>query len=341
MSDSEIKISVIIPVYNAKKYLGKCLDSVLAQSYSNWEAFIIDDASTDDSYKILSQFAEKDERFNIYRHNVNKGPGHTRNEAIQYATENKGDLLQNYKEYIVFLDSDDWIEKSYFQSIVQIANNEKADVIFVDVVQEDEFGNFIKNECMSLYKEKDKDTIIRHQMTGKLPWGGWRKAVKGDLITKNKINYSSDAIGEEAIYSFKLLYNAKSIAFIEDALYHYVIHSNSQSGKRDDDPWGPASRKMEEYLKEINVYNKYKKTHNSFAFTSLIVSIYRITQYYSLKEAIRKSRLSFRRYQRDYGFDIEKDSLEKRISFLLPFARFNTVLPIVLIAKLKAIINSI
>ena len=134
---------------------------------------------------------------------------------------------------------------------------------------------------------QSKDTIIRHQMTGKLPWGGCRKSVKAELIFNNDIKYSKDDMGEEAIYSFRLLYNSKKIAFIKDALYHYVIHPNSQSATRDDDPYDAVCSKMKCYLEEAGLYNQYRYTHASFAYRALIVSIYRKTQYYCLTKAIR------------------------------------------------------
>jgi glycosyltransferase involved in cell wall biosynthesis len=337
MSDSTIKILVLIPVYNAAKYLKKCLDSVLNQSYPNWEAFVIDDASTDESYQLLEKYAAKDKRINIYRQVVNQGPGITRNEAIKYAYENANQLCNSSKVgYIVFLDSDDWIDKDYFQSIAEVANKEKADIIFVDLIQEKESGDFIKHERMSAYKNKSKDTIIRHQMTGKFPWGGVRKAVKIDLVIINNIKFTNDAIGEEAIYSFKLLYLAKKIGFIERSLYHYVIHQNSQSGLHDDNPYGRVCTKMEEYLREINVYDQYKNTIASFAFTALIVSIYRSSQYYAFYKVIKQSYFALRKYRHNYGFNLDKDSLEMRTRCILPFAKLNLVFPIVLIAKIKA-----
>ncbi|MGG0280593.1 glycosyltransferase family 2 protein [Bacillus pacificus] len=338
MVESTTTISVVIPVYNAEKYLKKCLESLIAQSYVNWEAFIIDDASTDGSLEILSQFKEKDERIKIYHHDVNKGPGYTRNEAINYICENQK-LSSSSESFIVFIDSDDWIEKEYFQSIIHVANKDKADVIFVDVVQENENGEFIKNENMSLYKGESKDTIIRHQMTGKLPWGGCRKSVRASLIIENDISYSNDAIGEEAIYSFKLLNKAQRIGFIEKALYHYVIHLDSQSHKYDDDPWGEICINMENYLKQNKMFDMYKNTLNSFAFTALVVSIYRITQYNNIRNAIKKSRIALKNYKNRYGFDMDEDSLEPRVKYILPFARLKMIIPILMIAKIKSMLK--
>lgn len=339
MSESGVKISVIIPVHNSEKYLEKCLESVILQKYQNWEAFVLDDASSDDSLQIMNEYAKRDDRIKVFYNSSNKGPGRTRNAAIEYVS-NFSDGEANRKEYIVFVDSDDWIEDEYFLSIANVANKKDADVIFIDIVQEDIFGNFIKNERMSIYKEKTIETIIRHQMTGKMPWGGVRKAVKKDLIINNNIKYSEAGIGEEALYSFKLLYYAKEIEFLEKGLYHYVIHPNSQSGSYNKDPYGPICEELGKYMKKINVYEKYEDTLVSFAFTALVVSIYRNVIYYGFRKSVKESRLALRKYKANFGFKLDKDSLESRVRFMLPFAKMNLVLPIVLIGKVKNYLNS-
>jgi len=328
MKATSIKISVIIPVYDSEQFLKKCLDSVLAQNYTNWEVIAIDDGSTDNSYKILMDYADKDARFLVFTQE-NKGPGLTRNRAMRNAS---GD-------YFVFLDSDDWIEKDYFQAIVDNVMYERSDVIFVDVIQEDPSGKLIKKETMSAYKGKNKDIILRHQMTGKLPWGGCRKSVKASLIVDNNICYSHDPVGEEAVFSFKVLSASSKISFIDKALYHYVNHPNSQSKKGNEDPLGEVCVKMTAYLKEINSYQEYRTTLCSFGFTALIVSIYRITQYNKFMDALRKSRDALKKYKKTYGFELDEDSLELRTRCVLPFAIRNMLLPIVVIAKLKSMFN--
>jgi len=324
-----VKISVIIPVYNAEKYLYKCLDSVINQTYKYWEVIAIDDGSQDNSYSILLNYAFRDERFKVFSHN-NQGPGNTRNKAIESVT---GD-------YIVFLDSDDYIETNYFEDLVICASKNNSDVIFIDVIQENPNGKLIKYETMSKYKKSPKDTIIRHQMTGKLPWGGWRKAVKYSLITNNNIKYSKDDVGEEALFSFRVLFHAKVISFIDKICYHYVNYPNSQSKKGDDDPWSGVCEKIKKYLQNTGLFDKYKTTINSFGYTALIVSIYRITQNYKLDEALNKSKYALGIFKKKYSFNLDKDSLEVRTRCLIPFARLNLVFPIVVVAKLKALVTA-
>lgn len=114
-------ISVIIPVYNVESYLRECVDSVLSQTYENYEIILVDDGSTDNSGKICDDYADKNNKITVV-HKENSGPSPTRNAGIRVA---KG-------EYIYFLDSDDYLDETAFEKLVQIAKNEEADIVFFD-----------------------------------------------------------------------------------------------------------------------------------------------------------------------------------------------------------------
>jgi Glycosyltransferases involved in cell wall biogenesis len=107
----EIIISVIVPVYKAEKYINKCIDSILAQTYPNFEIILIEDGSPDNSGKICDEYALKDSRIRAF-HKTNGGVSSARNVGLREA---KGDL-------ICFIDSDDFVEKDYFEAIAANAN---------------------------------------------------------------------------------------------------------------------------------------------------------------------------------------------------------------------------
>lgn len=323
-----MKISVVIPVYNAEKSLKRCLDSVVNQTYDNWEVIAINDGSSDNSYKILQEYELKDQRFKILSQS-NHGPGYARNVGIRETTG----------EYIVFLDSDDYIENLYFQELVECVKKNHSDIVFIDVIQENPNGKLIKHETMSKYKNKTKDTIIRHQMTGKLPWGGCRKAVRAELIKRNNITYSEDIVGEEALFSFKALSSANIISFIDKPYYHYINYPNSQSKKGDDNPWGHICKKMRIFLKENNLLQDYHKTINSFGFTSSIITINRISNNYDICKAIVLSKNEMEEFRNNYDYNLDYSSLEKRVLYMLPFAKLNMVWTIVLASKIKTLLK--
>ena len=150
-------ISVIIPVYNAEKYVGRCIESVQAQTYTEWLMILVDDGSRDKSLEICQKYAGADNRICVI-HQENAGPGIARNVGLEYS---KG-------KYVVFIDSDDYIEKEYFQLLSQ----QDEDVVYIDVRNVGEDGRVLKEEYMSSNKRLSLDSILRRQMTGSINWGG-------------------------------------------------------------------------------------------------------------------------------------------------------------------------
>lgn len=250
-------ISVIIPAYNSEMFIGKCIDSVLAQTYSNWELIAIDDGSRDNTFGILKKYAEADSRIRVI-HQENQGPGIARNTGIAEANGN----------YVVFIDSDDYIEKDYFELLAE----HDEDVVFFNVQNVDEKGNVIKQDSMSSNKTLSKDTLIRRQMTGMVNWGGVRKSLKTSVLRDNNIRYTKHKIGEEALYSFLVLWYAKTVAFIDKPLYNYVQREDSQSHLKLDNPWGGVAWAVKEKVTEMGLYPQFANTINAFFLTASAVS---------------------------------------------------------------------
>lgn len=164
----EQMISVIVPAYNSEMFIGKCIDSVLEQTYSNWELIAVDDGSRDKTFGILKKYAEVDSRIRVI-HQENQGPGIARNTGIAEAKGN----------YVVFIDSDDYIEKDYFL----LLSNHNEDVVFINVRNVDKDGHVLKEEYMSKNMQLTKDVILRRQMTGKIDWGG-NKSIENQCFTR-------------------------------------------------------------------------------------------------------------------------------------------------------------
>ena len=129
-----IKISVIIPVYNVEKYLRECLDSLINQSFKDFEVICIDDGSTDKSYKILEEYSQKDSRIKVLKQEHN-GAGAARNLGIEIA---KG-------KYIQFLDSDDYFEPNMLEELYNTAEKFGADMAVCSARKVDEAGNIVES----------------------------------------------------------------------------------------------------------------------------------------------------------------------------------------------------
>lgn len=120
-------ISIVVPVYNVEKYLVQCLDSILGQTYHNWELILVDDGSYDKSYKICCEYATKDERIKLLSQN-NQGVSKARNVGLALA---KG-------EYVTFIDSDDFVKKDYLEKLYQALIANQADIAIGDYYHLDE-----------------------------------------------------------------------------------------------------------------------------------------------------------------------------------------------------------
>lgn len=315
-----MKISIIVPIYNAGRFLGRCIESVINQKYSDWQLILIDDGSKDDSWPVCQHYSMLDNRV-IAIHQENKGAGMARNVGIEKAI---GD-------YIVFLDSDDYISNNYFS----LLSEHDEDVVFIDVQDVNTQGEVLKREYMSPFKSYNIDDIIRFQMTGRLPWGGVRKAVKLRLLNEYNIRYSNHKVGEEALYSFNLLNNAKSVAFIEEPLYNYVIREGSLSHTKLDDAWGPVAINLREYIKSIDEtkqkgYSHYANTINAFILSAFSGSIRRLCVNYPyfqfLKKAKERRKLFFEQIDKNYPIDYQHLSVKARV---LGFCSIHRLYPIV------------
>ena len=175
-------------------------------------------------------------------------------------------------------------------------------------------------------------------MTGKIPWGGVRKAVSVELLRRNNIRYTTYAVGEEALYSFRVLHAATSVSFIrEKPVYYYVNHEGSQSKTLLDDPWGPVASNMTTFLKDNKLYSEYADTANAFQFTAAVVSLDRIARAYSGNERVQKAKQRveqlLRSYDRSAGIDTGSMSFKAKI--FVPFLKIGAVWPVLVCSDLR------
>ena len=131
----EKKISVIIPVYNAEKYISETLDSIIKQSYKNREIILVENGSKDRSSGIIQEYEEKYQGIHMIK-GVGKGPGSARNRGMEFASG----------EYIIFVDSDDYVEPAMYREMCRIADDERVDMVTCLFVREEEDGMIAINE---------------------------------------------------------------------------------------------------------------------------------------------------------------------------------------------------
>lgn len=207
-------ISVIVPVYNVEKYISKCLDSILAQNHSNLEVLCVNDGSTDNSGKILDEYALKDDRIRVF-HKENGGVSSARNLALDNATG----------EYIGFVDSDDYIAMNMYSELLSAIENNGADIAECSIAYVDENGD-AKNGAPRSYILSDKKDILKAFFLKDIGVVIWDKLFKSDAIKNQRfdVNYK---IGEDSLFLYNCLKNVKRIVGINTVGYYYLQRGRS------------------------------------------------------------------------------------------------------------------
>ncbi|MBE7702538.1 MAG: glycosyltransferase family 2 protein [Cyanobacteria bacterium SIG28] len=237
----DIKISVIVPVYNVQKYLRQCLDSIINQSYKNLEIICINDCSTDNSLKILEEYQKKDNRITIINNSENIGLGLTRNVGIKVATG----------EYIHCLDSDDYLELNAYETMVDnLKQHGPVDMLrFEYLCIKNDNTSERHNVVPDLYCNKEINIYNTPEILKYWPPAAWLKLLNRDFILKNNLYYNNYRCFEDVEYLIKSIVCANSIYCIQDVLINY----------RDGRPSSLMSKRTK-YL--INIIKDYRTTLN-------------------------------------------------------------------------------
>lgn len=239
-------ISVIIPVFNAEKYLRPCLDSVLNQTFRNWEALLIDDCSSDNSLRILKEYAQKDSRFIAFQNPCNLGPGPTRNNALKTA---RG-------KWVLFLDSDDFWEPDLLRQITRIARDVLQDIIcfrFVRVTVQGvpvyTFPPLYPQEGAHGWTEK---LLCQSQLTTD-------KAFRRTFLEKWNIHFASGRLySEDILFSCSALARAQSYYYLPLAGYCYRQTPGSCTADLDKllRDWQKVQRLLKRELNRLGVFHE-------------------------------------------------------------------------------------
>lgn len=226
-------ISIIVPIYNAEKYINKCIDSILNQTKKELEIILVNDGSTDNTESIIKSY--KDKRIKYFK-NTNHGIGYTRNYGISKSTG----------KYIMFLDSDDYLEKTACEKLFNKIEKDKLDIVMCNFYKD--YGDRVEEIKLPSFKDsslKDNPDIITEYLNP------WAKLYSTKLLKDNKIKFVEDLKYEDAPFVIEALCTANKIGKIDECLNYYVIHNNSETTVRD--------RKCFDILKIIDKIRKYTK----------------------------------------------------------------------------------
>ena len=205
------KITIIIPVYNVEKYLERCLNSIVKQTFKNFEAIIVNDGSTDKSPTIAQKYVSTDKRFMLIEQK-NKGLGGARNTGISCSSG----------EYLAFLDSDDWYNERFLESMLIAADSNDADIVTCGVERVWNNGSRKKNPISNTddYVVQDK-----HDFMKKASYVAWDKIYRANLF--ESIHYPEHMKYEDYATTPRIFAKASKIVCISDILYNYYWNAHS------------------------------------------------------------------------------------------------------------------
>lgn len=247
-------VSIIVPIYNREKLLRRCVDSIVAQTYSNIEIILIDDGSTDASGQICDEYAAIDSRFRVL-HQQNSGSSISRIRGIEMS---RGD-------YIQFVDCDDWIEPNMVECMLSKAILESADIVWCDYVSHMP-EPIIVNIPFDSNPSEMLNAIYQFKVSGCL----WNRLYRADLLHDLVVTEVDNK--EDVFYTTQILIKNPSMCFVAQPLYHYDVTPTDSLTKKMDGMVTciPNYEKCYEFLVENNCLTSYKTSLSTRALRSKI-----------------------------------------------------------------------
>ncbi len=251
MNNNHPQISVIVPVYNAEKYLTQCIDSILEQDFTDYELLLIDDGSKDQSGAICDEYAKNDKRIKVF-HKKNGGVSSARNLGIDEAQG----------EYIAFIDSDDYVDSNY----LSILNCRDADLVVTGYASFEYNINHIVEECKytdAIYTDNKIAECLSSVLNDTSMRSPWDKLFRGTIIKKHKIYFNTYLrIAEDTVFVQTYLQYCHKIVFRSGTPYYYRLELGKVS-------YFKYSLSSNEYLYSLTtVLNTYKNITEHFDFTN-------------------------------------------------------------------------
>lgn len=242
------KISIIVPAYNAEKYLSQCIESILTQTYSNLEIILVDDGSKDSTGNICDEYQKKDERIKVI-HQLNAGVSKARNAGLDIATG----------KHVMFIDADDFYERNACEVLYNEISQKQADYVAGNYIHtnangekweqplfdQTQYGNFELS-----MKDYQKSIFVMNSVI-------WNKIFNREFLEKYKLRFVEGALAEDAIFSIDCYAHAKKAYYINDVVYNYRQNENNSS---------ISTNCSREYFTRINA--SYKMLYDIFKETN-------------------------------------------------------------------------
>ena len=332
-----IKVSVIIPVYNTKKYLKKCVNSVLAQSLDDLEIILVDDGSTDGSDSICDEYRTKGVKV---IHQNNKGLSAARNAGLKVATG----------EYVAFLDSDDYVESNMYQDMYELGHSNSIDIVYCNYLVENtdnmliRYGQLYLPSDRIIYQPEIRSIIVTEQSQF-ICWFAVKSLFRLKLLNDHNILFIEKDIVEDTPFNLDAILYAESIWYINKPYYHYVQTPASLMRRNYKENF--VNRLNNSYLARIQVSKKHKLTgyeeglyHYSMTHSLLLLVVnemYHECSYCERIKALRIIRNS--RIVSDAYENVRTDTFKPKMRFIMNLLKYRMYACVALILSIKLLLG--
>ncbi len=328
-----MKLSIIIPCYNIQKHIENCIDSVLSQTFADFELILLDDGSTDQTLDVLKEREKKDQRIKVFTH-ANRGVSYTRNKGIELAAA----------DYIMFIDGDDWIEDNMVDLLIEPES--PTDIMRVCGMVNERNGEVIENSVLAAIIKKKKLEFDQNQLMTLFPSSILSspccKLYNKKILLKNNIIFDeSISYQEDLKFNLEYLQNITLIKIIPEFKYHYVEHETSSSSRFHKN----LNESIHIISKLLIAFPNYEKSQKSVQIFNIDQILKLISNYlhknstYTLKEKYNGiTQILNSNLFRDSEEVIMKMNLGKALKVLL---KSKNVLGIIVYFQLNKILNSI
>lgn len=252
-------VSIIIPAYNVENYISRCLESVINQTYTNLDIVVVNDGCTDKTRDIIKFYADKDKRIKLIDI-PNSGVNYARKKGVENC----------FGEYILFLDSDDWLELDCVEKLIDVIEDEEnLDIIFFEAYK----VNDIEKKIMNLYKINENYDLIMNLFLDNIACCIWGKFIHKSFFYKLEEAFPCDILmGEDLAMVFNIFLRNPKIKYLEIPLYNYYTRIGSLTTKLDEKSLTivEAFEYIKNKLIEYKLYNKYFTYYEYMIYKHLV-----------------------------------------------------------------------
>lgn len=280
------KLSIIVPIYNAEKYLSECIESILNQTFQNFELILVDDGSTDSCPRLCDFYEKANSKVKVI-HQKNMGVAVARNAGIDMAEG----------EYITFVDSDDYIDINMYERMISVAIKYTCDLVVCDCIKESPGYSeiYTHNIPGGFYNEKKyqedyyPSLIILPNMEYPITISNAVCLIKSDIIKKHSIRYEKGIVySEDWLFGAMVAVNANNLYYMKnDAFYHYRMNPESVTHVFKKDKWQQYKKLYARFKQEFLRYDEYE-------FETQIYKVLLFLVYNSVGDVLRNNQMSIR-----------------------------------------------